>query len=119
MIAVHEGAGQADQEPAEPSEQDDPVGGFFLLLEDNLAGDVVTGPGAGSYEAEDHSQGVRFPRQVRTVRLSQEGDGGGGVGDAGGAGHVEILRLRQRGVEAELQLHIRADQSRLSVTMLF
>ena len=64
MITVHEGAGQTDQEPAEPSEQDDPVGGFFLFLEDDLASDVVPCPGGGSYQTEDNSQGIRLPRQV-------------------------------------------------------
>ena len=49
MFRVHEGAGQTDQEPPEPGEQDDPVGGLFLFLEDDLASDVVPCPGGGSW----------------------------------------------------------------------
>ena len=56
MIAVHEGAGQADQEPAEPSEENDPVCGFFVFLKNNLASDVVTCPRGGSYQTEDNAQ---------------------------------------------------------------
>ena len=94
MLRVHEGAGQTDQEPAEAREEDDPVGGFFLFLEDDLASDVVPCPRGGSYQTEDNSEGIGFPRQVWTVLLSQGGVGGG---------QVEILS------RVQLQLHLRAE----------